>query len=162
MSDEWNLLKNTQTGDLYLYVKIKIIGVDSSDLNNYRQSFCSFLIPAKYTYHSCIRIFGTIAKSGSQSARTTFVVMGVLTIVNGTVDTDGPHTCGVSVTITVVLFSAISRCPDIDIAQPVSALMGTRKRATWTNGNNAIFSLFFSVEKKLKIKRHYFKTFPRK
>lgn len=52
--------------------------------------------------------------------------MGILTVIDGTIDTDGPHTCSVSVTITVIVFSAIPGRPDIDIAQSVSTLLGTR------------------------------------
>lgn len=86
-----------------------------------------FLIPTIGTYHPRVGVFGAVAKGGSQGAGTALVVMRVLTVVDGTVDADGPHTCGVPVTITIVLLSAVPGRPDVDIAQSVSTLMRTRE-----------------------------------
>lgn len=84
-----------------------------------------------FTYHPRVGVLGAIAKGGSKGAGTALVVMGILAVVDGAVDTDGPHTRGVSVTITIVLLSAIPGRPDVNITQSVSALMGARdKRET--------------------------------
>lgn len=72
--------------------------------------------------------------------------MRVLTVVDGTVDADGPHTRGVSVTVTVVLLPAVTGRPDVDIAQSVSALIGTRERTM----QSFLFSLS-AFENRLKI-----------
>jgi len=92
-----------------------------------------FLLPSVSTYHPRVRVLGTVAESGSQGAGAALIVMCVLTVVDGTVDADGPHTRGVSVTVTVVLLSAIPGRPDVDIAQSVSALMGTHEQTSDMN-----------------------------
>lgn len=55
--------------------------------------------------------------------------MRVLTVVDGTVDADGPHTRGVSVTVTIVLLPPVTGRPDVDVAQSVSALIGSKQAA---------------------------------
>lgn len=82
------------------------------------------------TYHSRVRVFGAVAKGGSQGAGAALVVMRVLAVVDGTVDTDGPHTRSISITITIVLLSAVPGCPNVDIAQSISTLVRTHERAT--------------------------------
>lgn len=55
--------------------------------------------------------------------------MRVLTVVNSTVDTDGPHARGVSIAITIVLLSAVTGSPDVNVTQTVSTLIqGERER----------------------------------
>lgn len=101
-----------------------------------------------YTYHPRVRVLGTVAKCGSQGAGAALVVMGVLAVVDGTVDTDGPHTRGVSVTVTVVLLSAVPGRPDVDIAQSVSALKGIREQTSDMNGRkqrDLLFSKYTQV-----------------
>lgn len=78
-------------------------------------------------YHSRIRILGTVAKGGSQGTGTAFVVMRILAVINRTVDANGPHARCISVAIAIVLFPAVPRSPNIDIAQSVSALITMHK-----------------------------------
>lgn len=91
------------------------------------------LIPTEFTYHPRVRILGTVAKGGSQGAGAALVVMRILTVVDGTIDTDGPHTRGVSVTITIILLSAVPGRPDVNIAQSVSALVETSEQTSDMN-----------------------------
>jgi len=83
--------------------------------------------------------------------------MRVLAVVDGTVDADGPHTRGVSVTVTIVLLSAVPGRPDVDIAQSVSALMGTHEQTNDMNEQlrkrHNIFLSFSKID--LQIKCHY-------
>lgn len=62
--------------------------------------------------------------------------MRVLTIVNSAIDTDGPHARGVSVAVTIVLFSAVSGSPHVNVTQSVPALKKrTRDETRLTNDN---------------------------
>lgn len=78
--------------------------------------------------------------------------MRVLPVVDGTVDTDGPHTRGVSVAITVVLLSAVPGRPDVDIAQSVSALVETHEQTSDMNerSQKQSFSFFQCIQEQIK------------
>lgn len=79
--------------------------------------------------------------------------MGVLTVVDGTIDTDGPHTRGISVTITIILLSAVSGRPNVDIAQSVSTLMETHEQTSDIDERIEIaqsFSFFSMHSKEVK------------
>lgn len=74
------------------------------------------------THHSNIGILGTIAERGSQGARTALVVMSVLPIVDGAINTDGPHTGRITVAIAIVLLATVTRGPHVNVAQSSSTL----------------------------------------
>lgn len=77
------------------------------------------------TYHSNIGILGTIAERRSQGARTALVVMSVLPIVDGAINTDGPHTGRITVAVAIVLLATVARGPHVDVAQSSSTLPKT-------------------------------------
>lgn len=77
--------------------------------------------------------------------------MGILTVVDGTIDTDGPHTRGIPVAITIILLSAVPGRPNVDIAQSVSTLMETHEQTSDIDERIEVtqsFSLFFSMHSK--------------
>lgn len=76
------------------------------------------------TYHSNIGILGTVAERRSQGARTALVVMSVLPIVDGAINTDGPHTGRITVAIAIVLLATVTRGPHVNVAQS-SPTLGT-------------------------------------
>lgn len=47
--------------------------------------------------------------------------MGVLTVVDGRIDADGPHGRGVAVAVAVVVGAAVTAGPDVDVAQTAPA-----------------------------------------
>jgi hypothetical protein len=48
--------------------------------------------------------------------------MGILTIVNGAVNADGPHARSISVTVTVVFLSTVSGSPHVNVTQSLPTL----------------------------------------
>ena len=54
--------------------------------------------------------------------------MGVLAVVDGRIDGNGPHGGGVAVAVAVVVLAAVSRRPHIDAAQAVATLLGLGER----------------------------------
>lgn len=80
-------------------------------------------IKTKKTHHPRVsKSAFAVAKGGGESGGTGFVVPGRLAVVGGGIDGDGPHTGGVSVTVTVVVRAAVARRPHVDVATPMSAL----------------------------------------
>lgn len=52
--------------------------------------------------------------------------MRILSIVYGAVYADGPHAGSVTVAITVILFTTVTRCPYVDITQSPAALLPSK------------------------------------
>jgi hypothetical protein len=51
--------------------------------------------------------------------------MCVLAIINGAVDGDGPHAGRIPVTVAIIVFTAVTTGPHVDVAQTVAALNRT-------------------------------------
>ena len=94
---------------------------------------CSGVSPGTFAIqisgcHSRIRVFGAIWESWCQSWGTTFVVMGVFTSVDCRIDGNGPHGSGITVAIAIVVFSAISGGPYVNVTKAFASL---KIRFTW-------------------------------
>lgn len=74
-----------------------------------------------------VRILGTIAKCGRQCGATAFIVVRILTIVDGAVNGNCPHGGGIAIAVAIILLAAIARRPDVDVAQAISTLQGGQK-----------------------------------
>lgn len=74
-------------------------------------------------YHSGVWILGAITECAGQCGTAAFIVMCILSIIDGTVDRDCPHGRSISITIAVILFTAITRCPDVNVPQTIAALV---------------------------------------
>ena len=48
--------------------------------------------------------------------------MRILAVVDGAVDRDGPHTRRVAITVTIVVLTAISARPHVDVTQTIATL----------------------------------------
>lgn len=77
---------------------------------------------SKSTYHPSIWILGAVAESRSQRRRTAFVIVGVLAVIDSAIYADGPHARRITVTIAVVVFSAITTRPYINVPQAITSL----------------------------------------
>lgn len=87
-----------------------------------------FLSKQKKTHHPRVsKSAFAVAKGGGESGGTGFVVPGRLAVVGGGIDGDGPHTGGVSVTVTVVVRAAVARRPHVDVATPMSTLRSKKR-----------------------------------
>lgn len=49
--------------------------------------------------------------------------MGILTVIDRTIDADRPHAGRVTITITIIIFTPIATSPDVDISQTIAALV---------------------------------------
>ena len=54
---------------------------------------------------------------------TAFIVVGIFAVIDGGVDGDGPHGCGVSIAVAVIVFATVTAGPDKDGAEPIAALI---------------------------------------
>ena len=91
-----------------------------------RRALCVCVLcgPAR-TDHPGGGILGAVGEGGRDGGRAALVVVGVLAVVDGRVDGDGPHAGCVAVAVAVVVLTTVSRGPDVDVAQPVTALEHT-------------------------------------
>lgn len=60
------------------------------------------------SYHSSVGVLGSVAERAGQGRAAAFVVVSVLSVVDGAVDRDRPHGSRIPVAITIVLLSPYS------------------------------------------------------
>ena len=75
------------------------------------------------TYHSSVGIFGPIRKCWCKCGWTAFIIVCIFSCVDGRVDGNGPHGGCIAITVAIIVFTSITRCPDIDVAQTITALI---------------------------------------
>lgn len=74
------------------------------------------------THHSGVGILSAITERRSQGARAALVVMGVFSVIDGTVYAHGPHACRVAVAVAVVVLASVARGPHVYVAQALTTL----------------------------------------
>lgn len=75
------------------------------------------------THHPRVGILGTVAEGRSQGTGTALVVVSVLPVVNGAINTNGPHTRSVAIAVAIVLLPAVPGSPDVNVTQALSTLV---------------------------------------
>lgn len=99
-----------------------------------RMSYATIIQQAQIPYHSGVWILGAVAEGRSQRTGAGLIVVCILSVVDRRVDGDGPHAGRVAVTITVVVLAAVTRSPNVDVAQTSSTLeikvVGQSKQAS--------------------------------
>ena len=48
--------------------------------------------------------------------------MRIFTSINSGIDADGPHAGGITITITIIIFTTITRGPNVDVTKAMSTL----------------------------------------
>jgi len=69
-----------------------------------------------------VGVLGSVAERGGQRGAAALVVVGVLAVVDGAVNGNGPHGGGVAVAVAVVLLAAVAGGPNIDVPEAISTL----------------------------------------
>ena len=74
--------------------------------------------------------------------------MRIFTSINSGIDADGPHAGGITITITIIIFTTITRGPNVDVTKAMSTLKKPNKSKPIKN-RTAIYTVFENHRKSL-------------